>query len=82
MTDELPSNGGFRAAVARRGSFGRTLRAVAWSFFGVRKRSDLDKDVEQLNPVHVIVAGVIGAMLLVAGLLALVSWVLSSGVAK
>jgi len=82
MTDDLPTNGGLREAVARRGSFGRTLRAVAWSFFGVRKGSDLDKDVEQLNPVHVIVAGVIGAMLLVAGLLALVSWVLSSGVAK
>jgi len=48
----------------------------------VRKSSDLQKDAEQLNPVHVIVAGVIGAMLLVAGLLALVSWVLSSGVAK
>jgi hypothetical protein len=82
MTDELPNGGGLRATVGRRGSFGRTLRAVAWSFFGVRKRSDLDKDVEQLNPVHVIIAGVIGAMLLVAGLLALVSWVLSSGVAK
>ena len=82
MTDELPSGGGLRDTVVRRGSFGRTVRAVAWSFFGVRKRSDLDKDVEQLNPVHVIIAGVIGAMLLVAGLLALVSWVLSSGIAK
>ena len=82
MTDELSNGGGLRATVGRRGSFGRTLWAVAWSFFGVRKRSDLDKDVEQLNPVHVIIAGVIGAMLLVAGLLALVSWVLSSGVAK
>ena len=82
MTDQLPPSGGFRETVVRRGSFGRTVRAVAWSFFGVRKRSDLDKDVEQLNPVHVIIAGVIGAMLLVAGLLALVSWVLSSGVAR
>ena len=82
MTDQLPPGAGLHDTVVRRGSFGRTVRAVAWSFFGVRKRSDLDKDVEQLNPVHVIVAGVIGAMLLVAGLLALVSWVLSSGIAK
>ena len=82
MTDQLRSGSGLRETVVRRGSFGRTVRAVAWSFFGVRKRSDLDKDVEELNPVHVIVAAVIGAMLLVAGLLALVSWVLSSGVAK
>ena len=81
MTGHLP-NCGLRATVSRRGSFTRTLRAVFWSFFGVRKASDLQKDAEQLNPVHVIIAGVIGAMLLVAGLLALVSWVLSSGVAK
>jgi len=81
VTEPLPGDG-FRATVGRRGSFGRTLRAVFWSFFGVRKSSDLHEDAEQLNPVHVIVAGVIGAMLLVAGLLALVSWVLSSGVAK
>ena len=81
MTEPTPG-GGFRETVARRGSFGRTLRAVAWSFFGVRKSSDLEKDVEQLNPVHVVVAGVIGAVLFVVGLLALVSWVLSSGVAK
>jgi amino acid transporter len=81
VTENLP-NDGLGATVRRRGSFGRTLRAVFWSFFGVRKSSDLQKDVEQLNPVHVIVAGIIGAMLLVAGLLALVSWVLSSGVAK
>jgi amino acid transporter len=81
VTGHLP-NGGLRATVSRRGSFVRTVRAVLWSFFGVRKASDLQKDAEQLNPVHVIIAGVIGAMLLVAGLLALVSWVLSSGVAK
>jgi len=81
VTEHLP-NGGLRATVSRRGSFSRTLRAVLWSFFGVRKSSDRQKDAEQLNPVHVIIAGVIGAMLLVAGLLALVSWVLSSGIAK
>jgi amino acid transporter len=81
VTGHLP-NDGLRATVSRRGSFVRTVRAVLWSFFGVRKASDLQKDAEQLNPVHVIIAGVIGAMLLVAGLLALVSWVLSSGVAK
>ena len=81
MTEELPQ-GRLRDTVARRGSFGRTLRAVAWSFFGVRKRSEHAKDVEQLNPVHVIIAALVGAALFVGGLLALVSWVLSSGVAK
>jgi hypothetical protein len=60
----------------------RTLLAVAWSFFGVRRREDLERDIGQLNPVHLIIAGVLGAVLFVIALVALVSWVISSGVAK
>ena len=72
---------GLREAVQRRGSFLQTLRAVAWSFFGVRKSSEYEKDVGKLNPVHVIVAGVIGALLFIALLVVLVNWVIASGVA-
>jgi hypothetical protein len=75
-------SGDLKQAVQRKGSFLRTMQAVAWSFFGVRKRSDLEKDVSQLNPVHVIIAGVIGAVILIILLLLLVNWVLASGVAK
>jgi hypothetical protein len=71
-----------RQAVQRKGSFLQTMRAVAWSFFGIRKGSEYEKDVGQLNPVHVIIAGVLGAALFVLALVALVSWVLSSGVAS
>lgn len=70
-----------KQAVARRGSFLRTLQAVAWSFFGVRKGAEYEKDVAQLNPLHVIVAGIVAAALFVAGLLLLVKWVIGSGVA-
>jgi len=70
-----------RAAVARKGSFGQTMKAVAWSFFGVRKSAEYEKDVSQLNPVHVIVAGIIGAALFVGALVLVVNWVTSSGVA-
>ncbi|WP_280154537.1 DUF2970 domain-containing protein [Piscinibacter sp. XHJ-5] len=68
-------------AVRRKGSFLQTLRAVAWSFFGVRKSAEYEKDVSQLNPVHVIIAGVIGAVLFIVLLVVLVNWVLTSGVA-
>ena len=74
-------NGELKDAVRRKGSFAHTLRAVAWSFFGVRKGSEYEKDVSQLNPVHVIVAGVIIAALFVIGLVLLVRWVVGSGVA-
>jgi hypothetical protein len=71
-----------KQAAQRTGSFLQTMRAVAWSFFGIRKGSEYEKDVGQLNPVHVVIAGVLGAVLFVLGLVALVSWVLSSGVAS
>ena len=63
-------------------SFWQTLRAVAWSFFGVRKSSAHERDLSQLNPVHLVIAGVLGAVLFVVLLIVLVNWVLSSGVAS
>jgi Protein of unknown function (DUF2970) len=75
-------SGELKNAVQRKGSFAQTMKAVAWSFFGVRKGSDYEKDVSQLNPVHLVIAGLIGAALLIAALLLLVNWVLASGVAK
>ena len=39
-----------------------------WSFFGVRKSSDLERDVGELNPLHVVIAGVIVAALFVVAL--------------
>ena len=59
----------------------RTLLAVVWSFFGVRKSKDLERDVSELNPLHVVVAGVVVAALFVVALIALVNWVIGSGVA-
>jgi hypothetical protein len=71
-----------KSAVQRKGSFLQTMQAVAWSFFGVRRSSDHEKDVSQLNPVHLVIAGVVGAVLFIVALLVLVNWVLSSGLAK
>ena len=66
----------------RKATLGQTARAVFWSFFGVRRSADYERDVNQLNPVHVIIAGVIGAGLFVAGLVLLVNWVVNSGVGR
>jgi hypothetical protein len=69
-------------AVHRKGSFWQTLRAVAWSFFGVRRSKDYEHDVQKLNPLHVVIAGVIGAVIFVVTLILLVRWVIGSGVAS
>jgi hypothetical protein len=44
---------------ARKGSFGRSMKAVMWSFFGVRRGRDHERDMAGLNPVHVIIAALI-----------------------
>lgn len=62
-------------------SFLQTVQAVAWSFLGIRKRAGYERDVQRLNPVHVILAGIIGAILFIVALAAVVGWVVSSGVA-
>ena len=62
---------------ARRAGFLQTMRAVAWSFFGVRKRSGYEQDAQQLNPVHVILAGIIAAVIFVIVLLLVVRIVVS-----
>lgn len=66
---------------SRKPSVMQTMRAVAWSFFGVRRSKDYENDVARLNPVHVVIAGVIGAALFVVSLVLLVQWVIGSGVA-
>lgn len=71
-----------KRVTSRPASFLQTMRAVAWSFFGVRRGADYEKDVAQLNPVHVIIAGVIGAALFVLALVLLIQWVIGSGVAS
>ena len=53
------SDDGLRGAARRKGTFVRTFHAVAWSFFGVRKSSDLEKDASELNPQHVVIAGLL-----------------------
>ncbi|MDB5796519.1 MAG: rane protein [Paucimonas sp.] len=59
-------------ASQRKLSFLATMKAVFWSFFGVRKRSDYEADAQQLNPVHVVIAGVVGAALFVLVLVLIV----------
>jgi hypothetical protein len=66
-----------KEASKRKVSFVATLKAVFWSFFGVRKKGDYEQDAAQLNPVHVIIAGIIGAALFVLMLVTIVRHVVA-----
>ena len=66
-----------KPVVQRKASFGATVKAVFWSFFGVRKKSDYEKDAAQLNLVHVLIAGVIAAALFIAILVTIIHFVVA-----
>lgn len=76
-----PAGQDLKQAVGRKASIGQTISAVAWSFFGVRRGRDHEQDMAKLNPVHVVIAGVLGAALFVLMLVLVVRWVVGSGVA-
>jgi len=59
----------------RKGSIWRTIKAVSWSFVGLRSRGEYEKDVEQLNPVHIVVAALVGVLVFVGCLILLATWV-------
>jgi amino acid transporter len=74
--------GGLHEAVNRPPSVLATFRAVAWSFFGIRRSAGHAQDMRKLNPLHVVIAGVISAAVFVLLLVLLVRWVVGSGVAN
>ena len=58
-------------------SFWRTVKAVSWSFMGIRKSSEFQEDMAKLNPFHIMVVGLVGGIVFVASLIALVNWVVA-----
>ena len=61
--------------VQRKGSVFRTVKAVMWSFVGLRARSEFEQDVAQINPVHIVVVGLMGVFVFVGSLILLATWV-------
>lgn len=68
-----------QSAPARKAGFGATMRAVFWSFFGVRKRKDYERDAANLNPLHLIVAALLGVALFIGVLVLLVRIAVARG---
>lgn len=61
----------------RKSSFLASMKAVFWSFFGVRKRRDYEHDAANLNPLHVIVAALLGVAIFIGVLLMVVRFAVS-----
>ncbi|MDQ2964182.1 MAG: DUF2970 domain-containing protein [Pseudomonadota bacterium] len=63
----------------RQAGFLQVLGAVFSSFLGIRKKAAGERDMVSIKPLHVIVAGVLGAAVLVATLVLLVSYITHKG---
>ena len=55
----------------------RSVKLVAWSFLGIRSKAAYQDDLAKVSPMHVVAVGLVGALLLVVGLISLVNWVVA-----
>jgi amino acid transporter len=51
----------------------RAFQSVAWSFFGIRKGSESQKDLSQVKPAQLIFVGLVSGLLFVIGLIVVVN---------
>jgi len=61
----------------RKGSILGTVKAVLWGFLGVRRKADYQDDIAKLNPLHLMVVGLVMALLFVFLLILIVNWVVA-----
>jgi hypothetical protein len=55
----------------------QVAKAVFWSFLGVRKRAEHEKDLTQIKPAQIVIAGLVGAAIFVLSLVLLVKFIIS-----
>lgn len=66
------------SATPPRAGFLATLRAVLWSFIGIRRRHDYEHDSRSLDPRAVVVAALLAGLAFVLTIVAVVRMVVGS----
>lgn len=79
MTSNVQSTAPVTAlrATPKTASFWRSVKTVAWSFLGIRKKSEFQNDLAQVNPLHVMVVAVVAVLVFVVSLMFFVHWVVA-----
>ncbi|MRW83546.1 DUF2970 domain-containing protein [Pseudoduganella sp. FT26W] len=54
-----------------------SLKAVLWSFVGLRRKRDFDEDQQGLNPVHIIIAALLAVAVFIGVLITIVKFVVA-----
>ena len=58
----------------KRASFFYSLKAVVWSFFGLRRKRDFDEDQRGMNPLHIIIAALLAVAVFIGLLITVVKF--------
>ena len=53
------------------------MKTVAWSFVGIRKSSEYQRDLATVNPLHVVLVAIGGVAIFVVSLMFFVNWVVA-----
>ncbi|AKU22471.1 MULTISPECIES: DUF2970 domain-containing protein [unclassified Massilia] len=56
-------------------SFMYSMKAVVWSFFGLRRKRDFDTDSAKLNPLHIVIAALLAVAMFIGLLITVVKLV-------
>ncbi|WP_296509814.1 DUF2970 domain-containing protein [Rhodoferax sp.] len=67
-----------RATSSEKATFLTSVKLVAWSFLGIRSSKGYRDDLSKVNPLHVVLVGLVAAVLLVVGLISVAKWVVSA----
>ena len=62
----------------KRPSLLSVVATIVWSFLGIRQRSAHESETVRLSPARILAAGVIGAAIFVAVLVALAKFIVAS----
>jgi hypothetical protein len=64
-----------REVPAPAASLRQVVGAVFWSFFGVRKGKHMEQDAVTIRPLHLVLVGLLSALVLVLALIGLVTFI-------
>ena len=62
----------------QRASLLRSVKAIAWAFLGIRKKSEFQDDLGRINPLHIIAVALLAVALFVGSLMLLVRWIVGA----
>jgi len=63
--------------MSKKPGFFYSVKAVLWSFVGLRRKRDFDEDQQGLNPVHIIVAALLAVAVFIGLLITIVKLVVA-----